>query len=58
VRHCWLVDPAARMLEAFALHDDGRWLRLGGWDETETARIAPFEAVELEVGRLFLPRQV
>jgi len=57
VRHYWVVDPAARVLEAFALEEDGRWLRLGAWDESETARIEPFEAVEVEVGRLFLPHE-
>ncbi|MBM4358312.1 MAG: Uma2 family endonuclease [Deltaproteobacteria bacterium] len=56
VGHYWLVDPALRMLEAYALQGDGRWLQVGAWDEDETARIEPFEAVELEVGRLFLPR--
>ena len=53
----WLVDPEARTLEAFTLDAERRWLRVGAWDETATARIAPFEAVELAVGRLFLPRE-
>lgn len=57
VKHYWVVDPAARVLEAFALQHEGRWLRLGGWEESETARIEPFEAVAIEVGRLFLPRE-
>lgn len=51
----WLVDPAERVLEALALRD-GLWLELGVYDDTALARIAPFEAVELELGRLFLPR--
>jgi Uma2 family endonuclease len=56
----WLVDPDARVLEAYALvaspDAPRRWLRLGAWDETASPRIAPFEAIELPVGRLFLPR--
>lgn len=50
----WIVDPEARILEAYALKE-GSWLRGGACDETATARIAPFEQVELAVGRLFLP---
>jgi hypothetical protein len=32
------------------------WLEVGVYDDTAKVRIAPFEAVELEVGRLFFPR--
>lgn len=52
VPHYWLVDPAARLLEAYAL-DGGQWKSIGVYDETARARIAPFEAVELPVGYLF-----
>lgn len=52
VPHYWLVDPVARLLEAYAL-DGGHWKSIGVYDETARARIAPFEAVELPVGRLF-----
>jgi Uma2 family endonuclease len=55
VAHYWLVDPQARTLEAFSL-SDGRWFDAGTFDETAVARIPPFEAVELPIGRLFLPR--
>ena len=55
VAHYWLVDPQARTLEAFSLVD-GRWFDAGTFDETAVARIPPFEAVELPIGRLFLPR--
>jgi Uma2 family endonuclease len=56
VAHYWLVDPDARTLEALALGDDGRWVEVGAYDESALARVAPFEAIELAVGRLFLPR--
>jgi Uma2 family endonuclease len=55
VRHYWVVDPDALTLEALELRD-GVWHDGGVFDETATARVAPFEAVEVAVGRLFLPR--
>lgn len=54
VRHYWIVDPEARTLEAFEL-SEGRWLLLGAWGEDRAVRVPPFEAIELPVGRLFLP---
>jgi hypothetical protein len=51
-----LIDPEARRLEALSLRD-GSWMELGVYDDTATARIPPFDAIELEVGRLFLPRE-
>lgn len=53
VPHYWVVDPMARTLEAYALRD-GSWVDGGAFDETDMGRIAPFEAIELPVGRLFL----
>jgi hypothetical protein len=48
--------PEARTLEVLTLRPDRTWLATGAWDEHALARVAPFEAVELPVGRLFLPR--
>lgn len=56
VPHYWLIDPDARVLEALVLRD-GVWVELGVFDDSVTTRIAPFEAIEIEVGRLFLPRE-
>jgi hypothetical protein len=55
VAHYWLIDPEARVLEALALRD-GVWVVAAAHDDTATARIAPFEAVELELRKLFLPK--
>ena len=55
VRHYWLLDPDTRTLEAFELVE-GRWTVLGAYDDSATVRVPPFEAVELPIGRLFLPR--
>lgn len=52
----WLIDPEARLLEALALRD-GVWVELGVYDDSATVGIEPFHAIELEVGRLFLPRE-
>ena len=54
IPHYWLIDPAARVLEALALRD-GAWLEVGVYDDESAARIPPFELIELEVGRSFLP---
>ncbi|HTQ07457.1 MAG TPA: Uma2 family endonuclease [Polyangiaceae bacterium] len=56
VRHYWIVDPDSRTLEALAL-EGGRWVDVGSFDDTARARIAPFEAVELEISRVFLPKR-
>ncbi len=61
----WLVSPEERVLEAYELEraasggqgERRKWVRLGAWGDGEVARIAPFEAIELEVGRVFLPRR-
>jgi hypothetical protein len=54
IGYYWIALAEERTLEAFALSDD-RWVLLGAYDETATARIEPFTQVELAVGRLFLP---
>ena len=54
VQYYWIVDPVERVLEAYRL-DAGRWGEVGSYDHTALARIEPFEAIELEVGRLFAP---
>ena len=56
VRYYWLIDPDARVLEALELKD-GVWIENGVYDETHTARIVPFDAIELAVTRFFLPRE-
>ena len=56
ITYYWVVDPIARTLDALALCD-GAWVEIGVYDEDDVARIAPFDAVELEVGRSFAPRE-
>ena len=52
--HLWLIDPDARLLEALVREGD-RWIESGRFGDGDLVRIPPFEAVELEVGRLFPP---
>lgn len=55
VPHYWIVDVDARIVEAFALHER-RWTLAGSYDvNAARVRIPPFEAVELDIARLFLP---
>ncbi|GAB4215870.1 MAG: hypothetical protein OHK0013_41810 [Sandaracinaceae bacterium] len=56
ILHYWLVDPETRTLSALELRD-GHWVELGVYDDTSCVRIAPFELVELPIGRLFLPKK-
>ncbi len=57
VPYYWIIDPEERTLEALRCEGPGEvWIEIGSYDDTSVARVAPFEAVELEVGRLFPPR--
>ena len=52
VSHVWLVDPIARTLEALRL--DGATFRLiGTWRDEARVRVAPFDAIELELSVLW-----
>lgn len=52
VAHLWLVDPEAETVEVYAL-DGARWTVLGTWGGNTTARIAPFDALELDLAPLW-----
>lgn len=56
VPHAWLVDPDARTVEAYQA-DGSNWRLLGTYGDGDQARIPPFEAVTIDVARLFLPRK-
>jgi Uma2 family endonuclease len=49
----WLVDPIARTIENHRL-DGGRWLVVSTHAGDETARIEPFDAIELRLARWWL----
>jgi Uma2 family endonuclease len=52
VRHAWLVDPAARTLEVLRL-EHSRWVLLGAHAEDSRVRIEPFDAIEIDLARLW-----
>jgi len=52
VSHVWLIDPRLQTLEAFALVG-GRCQLLGAWRGAQSARVAPFDALELELAGLW-----
>jgi len=52
VRHAWLVDPLAKLLEVWRLEHE-KWVRLGSWTGEALVRAEPFEVFELELGALW-----
>lgn len=52
--HLWLVDPDTRVLEAL-VREGERWVEAGRLSDGDVVRIPPFEAIELEVARIFPP---
>lgn len=54
VEHAWIVDPIARTVETF--RRDGQVFRPTGTSRGDTSvRLAPFEAIEIELSRLWMP---
>ena len=53
----WIIDPEARTLEALRCEGpDNVWVEIGSYDDESLAGIAPFDVIDLEVGRLFPPK--
>jgi Uma2 family endonuclease len=52
VPYLWLIDPLTCTLEAYQL-DAQRYTVLGTWRGNATVRVAPFDAIELELGALW-----
>ncbi len=57
VQHLWLVDPEARTLEVFELHE-AHWMLVQAFAGNETVRAKPFDAVELEMARWWFEEPV
>ena len=53
VLHVWLVDPSVRTLEVLSL-ENGRWILAGNYHGDDIVRAEPFEAVEIELGALWI----
>jgi Uma2 family endonuclease len=54
VAHLWLADPLLETLEIYRLAS-GHWCLIDSFDGNQVIRAEPFEAVELELGRWWLP---
>ena len=55
VAHVWLVDPLLQTLEVLSL-ESGRWTVLAVHKGGAGVRVAPFDAIELELGALWIRR--
>jgi len=53
----WLVDPLQRTLEVYRLEGQ-RWVVVSTHGDTEMVRAEPFEALELDISRWWLEREV
>lgn len=54
VCHLWLVDPLARTLETYRL-ESARWVVLENAGGEDVVRAEPFDALELQLERWWLP---
>lgn len=52
IRHAWLIDVDAKILEVFELRES-LWLRVAAHAEDETVRVPPFDAVEIPLALLW-----
>lgn len=52
VAFLWIVDPDARIITASSL-ENGRWLEIGVFGAEEPMRVAPFEAIEIDLSDLW-----
>ena len=52
VNHAWIVDPQAKTLETYQLHE-GRWLLTSSHHDSAAVSAPPFEAIELELAALW-----
>ena len=54
VNHVWLIEPVAKTLEVY-LRNNVQWILLNSFAGDDKIRAAPFEAIELDLGSLWLP---
>lgn len=52
VGHLWFVDPEQQLLEVFRFQA-GQWLLVDTFEANATIRAEPFDAIEIELGRLW-----
>jgi Uma2 family endonuclease len=54
VEYAWLIDPLRQTLEVLVLDQHGQWARGGAFEGHANVRAAPFDAIELELGALWI----
>lgn len=54
VDYAWLIDPDKNTLEAFLRQDRG-WFLLNTFVGSDKVKVAPFDAIEIDLGLLWLP---
>ncbi|HVJ30815.1 MAG TPA: Uma2 family endonuclease [Gammaproteobacteria bacterium] len=54
VAYAWLIDPSRQTLEVLALDRRGQWAKRAILEGRANVRAAPFDAVELELGALWI----
>ncbi len=54
VGHVWVIDPASGTLEVYEV-SQGSWLLLATYAQAQTARVHPFEAIELRLDDILTP---
>ena len=54
VAHAWLVDPLRRTLEVLSLDERRQWAERGVLEGRANIRAAPFDAIEIELGALWI----
>ena len=54
VSHLWFIDPTPRTLEVYRLESE-RWVVAANHGDDEVVRAEPFEAIEVALGRWWLP---
>ena len=53
IAHIWVVDPDARTLEVYRLHDDDHWLLLQTLKDDDPVKQPPFDAVTFPLASLW-----
>lgn len=54
VNHVWLIDPEKNTLEVYLRQEKG-WFLLNTYAGNDKIRAAPFDAIEIDLGSLWLP---
>jgi Uma2 family endonuclease len=54
VAYVWLIDPLHQTLEVLALGERRQWAKRGAFEGRANVRVAPFDAIELELGTLWI----